>query len=739
MPQHYPFSAVVGSDDMALALILTAVSPAVGGVLIRGEKGTAKSTMVRALTGVLPPIEVVSGDRFSSAPDDRGAEIPDGRIPADAPTEERPVRLVELPIGVAEDRITGSLHLESALSDGVTVFEPGLLARAHRGLLYVDEVNLLHDHVVDLLLDAAAMGRVTVERDGVSVEHAARFVLIGTMNPEEGELRPQLLDRFGLTVEVAAPRDPGLRAEVVRRRIAFETDPAAFASSFATDEAALAERIVAARELVGRVPMSPWALATIARVCAGFDVDGMRADIVTARTAAAHAAWQGRERITREDIRVAARMALPHRRRRAPFDAPGLDQDLLERLLGDDDEPDPDPDGSPDTDTADPADTPQDGHDDEGDAQAEAGQEADSGAPDSAAEQDPARADADAPATSADATDADDAGDAHDRPDPATEAGPETPGEDGSPSEADAGESGAPGAVPPGTVTAAADPYRTRLLAVAGTGHGAAGRRSRAVTSSGRRIGSGAFTGSDLHLPATIRAAARWQAGRGRAPGNAGGGEGRTGGRLLLEPTDLRSAVREGREANLVLFCVDASGSMAARRRMEQVKTAILSLLLDAYRRRDTVGLVTFRGSGAEVALPPTSSVDIAATRLAELPAGGRTPLAEGLQAVAEVLRISRVRDPRRRPLVVVVTDGRATHGPDALARSRRAAAGLASLGTTSVVVDCETGRFRMGLAAELAAHLGAEHVPLGEVTAEGLADTVRTRTHSRSPRNEVA
>ncbi|MCD2262280.1 magnesium chelatase subunit D family protein [Dietzia aurantiaca] len=733
MPQHYPFSAVVGSDDMALALILTAVSPAVGGVLIRGEKGTAKSTMVRALTGVLPPIDVVAGDRFSSAPTDRGTETPDGRIPADAPVEQRAVRLVELPIGVSEDRITGSLHLESALSDGVTVFEPGLLARAHRGLLYVDEVNLLHDHVVDLLLDAAAMGRVTVERDGVSVDHAARFVLIGTMNPEEGELRPQLLDRFGLTVEVAAPRDPELRAEVVRRRIAFESDPAGFASSFAADEAALAERIVAAREMVARVPMSPWALATIARVCAGFDVDGMRADIVTARTAAAHAAWQGRARITREDIRVAARMALPHRRRRAPFDAPGLDEDLLERLLGDDDEPDPEPDGDPDTESTDHAETSD-------------GRPGTDGAPEADAPRDADTADAAAP-SAADGNRIDPGTDTHPDTEPDTDRGteesdtgaadPQRPDTEQGPHTAEEGDpgdspAGAPGGVPPGTVASAADPYRTRLLSVAGTGHGAAGRRSRALTSSGRRIGSGDFTGSDLHLPATIRAAARWQAGRGRTGG-------RQGGRLLLAPEDLRSAVREGRESNLVLFCVDASGSMAARTRMEQVKTAILSLLLDAYRRRDTVGLVTFRGSGAQVALPPTSSVDIAATRLAELPGGGRTPLAEGLLATAEVLRIEKVRDPRRRPLVVVVTDGRATHGPDALARSRAAATGLASLGTTSVVVDCETGRFRMGLAAELAAQLGAEHVPLGEVTAEGLTDTVRARTHSRSPRNEVA
>src|SRR5690625_3034368 len=343
MPLHYPFSAVVGSDDMALALTLTAVSPQVGGVLIRGEKGTAKSTMVRALAGVLPQIEVIVGDRFSSAPEDRGTHTPDGPIPHDAPTERRPVRLVELPVGVSEDRITGSLHLESALSDGVTVFQPGLLARAHRGILYVDEVNLLHDHVVDQLLDAAAMGQVTVERDGLSVEHAARFVLIGTMNPEEGELRPQLLDRFGLTVEVAAPRDPELRAEVVRRRIAYEADPTGFVAAHAAEEHELRERIVAARRLLDRVELTEWALATIARVCAGFDVDGMRADIVTARAAAAHAAWQGRTRIRREDIRVAARMALPHRRRRAPFDAPGLDEDLLDQLLGDDDEPDPDP------------------------------------------------------------------------------------------------------------------------------------------------------------------------------------------------------------------------------------------------------------------------------------------------------------------------------------------------------------------------------------------------------------
>ena len=735
MPLHYPFSAVVGSDDMALALILTAVSPSVGGVLIRGEKGTAKSTMVRALAGILPPIDVVAGDRFSSAPADRGSATPDGHIPHDAPIESRPVRLVELPLGASEDRIAGSLHLEKALSEGVTVFEPGLLARAHRGILYVDEVNLLHDHVVDQLLDAAAMGRVTVERDGVSVEHAARFVLVGTMNPEEGELRPQLLDRFGLTVEVAAPREPDLRAEVIRRRVAYETDPAAFTAAFADDERALRERIVAARERIGQVELTEWALTKVATVCAGFDVDGMRADIVTARTAAAHAAWQGRVRITREDIRVAALMSLPHRRRRAPFDAPGLDEELLERLLGDDDEPDPDPRDDSPTDGTDPADSDE-GASESGPADAPSADQAPAGASAEYAEHDDPAIHPHGGEQSLEEGHEADAAEDRDY---------DTPPEPFTPS-AGAGSEPQPG-TQPGTVVGASEPYRTRLFAVAGTGEGTTGRRSRALTSSGRRTGSSAFTGSDLHLPATIRAAAPFQAARGR--GTVGSTETASGPdasaargpdtRLRLEPRDLRSAVREGRESNLVLFCVDASGSMAARTRMEQVKTAILSLLLDAYRRRDKVGLVTFRGSGAEVALPPTSSVDVAATRLAELPAGGRTPLAEGLLATAEVLRIESIRDRRRRPLVVVVTDGRATHGPHALARSHRAAAGLAATGVTSVVVDCETGRFRMGLAAELAAHLGAEHLALGEVTADGLTRTVRARTAPTSTERHVA
>jgi magnesium chelatase subunit D len=310
-------------DDMRLALILNAISPGIGGVLVRGEKGTAKSTTVRALTAVLSSVEVVSGCRFSCPPSAPDRRCPDGPHAHDAETEVRAARLVELPVGATDDRLTGSLDLERALTEGVTSFQPGLLAQAHRGVLYVDEVNLLHDHLVDLLLDAAALGTNYVERDGVSVQHAARFLLVGTMNPEEGELRPQLLDRFGLTVEVAAPHEPELRAEVVRRRLDFDADPAAFVARFADEQEALAEAIAKAQAQLASVVLDDAALQLIAAVCAAFGVDGLRADIVIARTATAHAAWRGAADVAREDIRVASRLTLPHRRRRNPFDPPG--------------------------------------------------------------------------------------------------------------------------------------------------------------------------------------------------------------------------------------------------------------------------------------------------------------------------------------------------------------------------------------------------------------------------------
>ncbi|SEP24904.1 putative cobaltochelatase [Trujillonella endophytica] len=664
----FPFSAVVGMADMRLALLLNAVSPAIGGVLVRGEKGTAKSTAVRALTAVLPPVAVVTGCRFACDPAAPDPACPDGPHDPGAPAGGRPARLVELPVGASEDRVVGSLDLERALTEGVKAFEPGLLAAAHRGVLYVDEVNLLHDHLVDLLLDAAAMGTAYVEREGVSVRHAARFLLVGTMNPEEGELRPQLLDRFGLTVEVAAPRDPDERAEVVRRRFAADADPTGFGAAWAAEESALAGRIAAARARLPHVVLGDDALRQVTSVCAAFDVDGLRADLVTARAAIAHAAWSGRDTVTEDDVRVAARLALPHRRRRNPFDAPGLDDETLDRALADarpeepedptDPEPtDPGPDGS--------------------------GPSPDGPSPDVGGPEDGGSGVADAQ-----------------EPSPSDSAHPSAPAPER-------------GAVAP------ADPFRARRLEVPGIGAGAAGRRSRARSERGRVVGATRPAGpvTRLHLTGTVLAAAPHQRARGR-----------TGPGLRIAREDLRQATLEGREGNLVLFVVDASGSMGSQARMGAVKGAVLSLLLDAYQRRDKVGLITFRGGDAELALPPTWSVEAAATRLRDLPTGGRTPLAAGLLRAHEVLRVERVREPQRRPLLVVVTDGRATgaRGTDALGQAARAAGLLAAAGTASVVVDCESGPVRLGLAATLGAHLGAQTLRLEELAAETLAGTVR-------------
>ncbi|MFI5935507.1 VWA domain-containing protein [Actinoplanes sp. NPDC051494] len=669
----YPFSAVVGLDDLRLALLLTAVSPAVGGVLVRGEKGTAKSTVVRALATLLPEVAVVRGCRFACDPQAPDPACPDGPHEAGAPHTHRPATLVELPVGATEDRVVGTLDIQRALADGVKAYEPGLLAAAHRGALYVDEVNLLPDHLVDLLLDAAAMGRAHVERDGVSVKHAARFLLVGTMNPEEGEPRPQLVDRFGLVVTVAAPRDAKLRAEVVRRRLAYELDPDAFAERFAQDEKALAERIVVARAAVPGVLLPDAELDRIARVCLAYGVDGMRADIVVARCAVALAAWNGRDRVTADDIRDAARLALPHRRRKDPLDPPGTDEDRLEEALDQAAQQDDGPDDDGGSQSGPDGDGPDDGGPDDGgglDGGSRGGSSPNNSAPGNSA------SDASSPSTAS--------------PDESETSG------DG----ADAEERAARGQQPAGGQRAAAagQAYRPRTLRISARGEGGhAGRRSPAFARRGRVVGSripqGKLRGAP-HLPATLIAAIH---------------RGGTGG---VQARDLREAVHVGREANLVLFVVDASGSMAARKRMTVVKTAVLSLLRDAYQRRDRIGMITFRGRTAEQVLPPTSSHEVGVMRLASLRTGGRTPLAAGLGAAAATIATERRRDPRRRPLLVVVTDGRATSGPDPVT----VAPALA--GVATVVVDCESGPIRLGLARRLAAALDADVMPLDALSA---------------------
>lgn len=332
----YPFTAIVGQEDMKLSLILNVINPALGGVLIKGEKGTAKSTAVRALAELLPAMEVVEGCKFHCNPQDSNHYCDECSACAEAGemlTAASKMRVVELPVSATEDRVVGTLDIEHAIKKGEKKFEPGILALANRNILYVDEINLLDDHVVDVLLDAAAMGVNTVEREGVSYSHPARFVLVGTMNPEEGDIRPQLLDRFGLSVVVMGEHEPLQRVEVIKRRLAYEQDADAFIAQYEEEQKALADKIIAAQKLLAEVQISDELLAKVAQLAIELGVDGHRADITVIKTALTVAAYAGRKEANLEDVKVAAKLVLPHRMRRRPFEEGALDWSKVEALL----------------------------------------------------------------------------------------------------------------------------------------------------------------------------------------------------------------------------------------------------------------------------------------------------------------------------------------------------------------------------------------------------------------------
>jgi magnesium chelatase subunit D len=614
---HFPLSAIVGQRELLEALLINAVAPDVGGVLVRGERGTAKSTAVRALAPLLPPVAAAEDEVFAFAP---GELAPGGRVPHDAAVAARPAPLVELPLGATLDRVVGALDLGRALN-GERAFEPGLLARAHAGILYVDEVNLLPDHLVDALLDAAASGVSRVERDAVSVEHAARFLLVGTMNVEEGELRPQLLDRFGLGVEVRTPTEPAERAEIVRRRLAFERDPEAFATAWGERERALAARIAAARERLEAVRLPERELLRITGACAKLGVDGVRGDIVSARAARALAALEGSEEVAEDHVRRAAALALAHRRRRDPLDGHVPDDEELQRALdGDGDGDDEPPSGGGPGNGGPPP------------------RERDNGAPPPATPPQfepsaPARERRDAPAAAS---------------------------------------------LPPEALTlprGGAGPHGRRAHA-AGPGAGAIDSRPAAPDS------------DDLAVVATLRARLL-------------GGEG----------AQLREHVRAGREGALLCLVVDASGSMGARRRLARVKGALISLLRDAYARRDRVAIVAFRDDDAQLVVAPGAPLERAAAAIRDLPTGGRTPLAAGLAAAERVIRRETLREPDRRAIAVVLTDGRVD---DKAGLAARAAASLGRAAAAVHVVDTEEGPVRLGGAHALAAAANARVHMLG-------------------------
>ena len=660
----FPLAALVGQQQLKSALLLCAVNPGIGGVLIRGEKGSAKSTAARGLAGVMPPVQRVVGCAYNCAPDEPSAacEVCNGEI---CSLETTAVPFVNLPLGAGEDRVLGSLDFERALKDGRKAFQPGLLAAAHRGILYIDEVNLLPDHLVDVLLDVAAMGVNRVQREGLSVQHAARIALVGTMNQEEGELRPQLLDRFGMMVEVRAPLEPRVRTEIVKRRLQWEADPEGFNRAWNAQQVALREQVLRAQELLPEVSIPEGLLVLISELCCSQGVASLRADLVMNKAARVLAALRGHKRVEPDDISEAAMLVLPHRRRTKPFEQPGLDEEQLQRFMQKARSPVPAPDVGQR----------------EGDGQSN--------------------------------------GD------------PDRGGRSSQDSQADPPDDRvfAPGAALP--------PPRIELKSGA-VAAGVVGRRSSAAQARrGREVRAVPDEQpTELAVTATLHHSLL------RTGGLA------SDGRLEITRADLHQKVKAGRQGSLILFVVDASGSMAALQRMEAVKGAVIALLRDAYERRDEVGVIAFRGTEAKLLLPPTRSVDAAERQLRELPTGGRTPLAHALQLAGDVL----TRTPgvsHGEPLLIILSDGHANVSLDAAAprspqqlgsndpwqQSLDCARRLAVKGLAALVLDTEVGFVRMGRAQELAAALGAQCLTLEELTKDSLTLTIRSRLHSTSHR----
>ena len=656
---------------MKRALILNAVNPKIGGVLVRGKKGTAKSTAVRSLAALLPEVTVVQGCPYNCSPEERQGLCTRCETSSDdSEIVVRQIPIVDLPVGATEDRLVGSLDIEEAIKTGNRVFEPGLIAGTHRGILYIDEVNLLNDHLVDILLDAAAMGRNYVEREGISISHRSEFILVGTMNPEEGDLRPQLLDRFGLAVEVDGRFTPEERQEVVKRRIAYESDPQTFMAQWQPSEQEERDRVIRSQRLLPQVTVGDNILELITSICAEYDVDGMRGDITMYKTAATIAAYEQRTEVDAEDVREAANLALLHRQRRQPFQQPNLATEQLDNMVDD----------------FQGQESSREHHDD---SQGEGDSEPSDLSPLEPNDQDPE---------------------------------PEEP-------EPDADNTG-PGSLGNEQQFEVGDPFSIRPLNVTPpdqrTRH-ASGRRNVTITASsaGRyvrsRLPEGKATG--LALDATLRAAAPHQMSRRERTDSSNA--------VLIEPQDIRDKVRESKSGSLVLFVVDASGSMGAQRRMVAVKGAVMSLLLDAYQRRDRVGMISFRGTSASLLLPPTNSVDLAQVHLQEMPTGGRTPLSSGLFKALEIIESERIKDRDVMPLVVLLSDGRGNVaiGSDSPLDEAYSAAGIIGEDKIpSVVVDTESGFIKLGMVQPVADAMGAQYLKLEDLQADSLADVVRQR-----------
>ncbi len=665
---------------MRLALLLTAVNPRIGGVLLRGEKGTAKSTMARGLAALLPEIEVTAGCPFSCAPQEQDfCPHCAGKDGQNKIAVMQRAAFVDLPLNATEDRLAGGIDFPRSLKEGQVVFAPGLLASAHRGLLYVDEVNLLDDHLVDLILDAAASGENRVEREGISFVHPARFTLVGSMNPEEGELRPQLLDRFGLCVDVQGESDPEKRVQLLERREAFDVRPQDFVRQYQQETELLVSQIRQSRKLLATVQLPAYLRRFISELCRENNVAGHRADLVLEQAVCAQAALEGRSKVSMADIQALAPLVLLHRRREAQPPPPPEEERPPEQ----------------------PDDNEQGEQDEQQDEQGKAAEELETGPEENrhldAPQQQP------------------------DQADPEQQEAEEQQEKTQLPQQEQQ-------QVQDEQLFAIGTTFTVKSLSARKdrTLRRGSGRRSRTriAQKKGRYVKSTTRFNHDLALDATLRAAAPHQLSRQQH----GGSQNLA---VQLREEDLRGKIREKRIGNLLLFVVDASGSMGARGRMAASKGAIMSLLLDAYRKRDKVAMISFRKNEASLNLPPTTSVDLAGKLLAEMPVGGRTPLSAALARCHQELRNYQSKNPGAQPIVIVLSDGKANVSLGEQAPLDEALVLGAALAhnspATFIVVDTEEpGLVTFGLARKLAAAMQAQYCKIEDLKAEALVNIVQ-------------
>lgn len=598
----YPFAAVIAQEKVKKALILNVINPSIGGVLISGEKGTAKSTLVRGLAQLMKDMEVI-----------------------------------DLPLNVTEDRLIGSIDMEKALTQGERSFEPGILKEANGNILYVDEVNLLSEHIVNCLLEVSASGVNHVEREGISFQHDSKFVLVGTMNPEEGNLRSQFLDRFGLYLEVKGSRDIIERKEIIKRRLKYEENPLEYISIWKDESDNLLKKILKAKEYLLKVEVSDSIMKLAAEIAKEANCAGHRAELVIIETAKAIAAFENRKNIIVSDIKEAAELALPHRMREFP---PEMDESQ-------ENEQEPEEDNGEDN-----------------------------------------------------SEENNNTMENHDEP-------------------CDNFEEGYDIIDDIGRIFTAKS---LNIQTMDRKKRKGSGKRSKTKTDlvQGRyiRYSFPREKVRDIAFDATLRAAAPYQKLREK-----------NGLAVAIDKSDFREKVREKRTGSTILFIVDASGSMGAKKRMAAVKGAVVSLLTDAYQKRDKVGMIAFRKKDAEVLLGITRSVDLAQKSLKTLPTGGKTPLAAGLSKGYEILKAAKKKDADMVPVIVLVSDGKANSsikGGDAFQEAINMANIISEEGIQSIVIDTEQDFIKLGLAKEIAQTMNAKYYKLEELEAGEIAGAVR-------------